>query len=253
MEKRARRILYPVLLAAFVLGIGAAAYFLMPWMVRIATDAAVRDAFLESLRDKGAAGVATLIGLVFLQVVVPVLPAEALEVGAGVLYGTLGGFLACIAGHTAGSLVNYAVGRWLGAGMLAVFVKPEKLEKARGLVTGARADLVVFLLYFIPGVPKDALAYAAGLSRYPFVRFLLLSTIARIPSVISSTFVGSRLAAGDTGMAVIVFAAVAVVAVPAFFFSERILKWIGKRRPGGPPEAGADAGPQGPAGGEGRA
>lgn len=228
MTDRLKRWAYPAALVAVVAGLSVAAYFLMPWMVRIATDEAARGEFLGRIRASGAGGVATLAGLLCLQVVVPILPAEFLQLGAGILYGAFGGALVCLAGLTAGTMANYALGRFLGAGLLSVFVKPDKLEKAKGLVSGTRADTVVFLLYFIPGIPKDVVAYAAGLSRYPAARFLLVSLVARFPSLLSSTFVGARLAAGDTGSAILVFLALAVVAVPAFFLSERILNRIAK-------------------------
>jgi len=234
LETKTKRWLYPAAIVLLGVALGVVAYFLMPWMVRIATDAAARDAFLVRLRSSGALGVATLAGLMGLQVVVPVLPAEALQLFAGILYGTLGGGLVCLTGLTVGTMVNYVLGRTLGAKALAVFVKPEKLEKVRGLVQGRRADTVVFVLYFIPGIPKDLVAYAAGLSEYPALRFLLVSLVARIPSLLSSTWVGASLAAGDTRKAVLIFAAIAVVAVPAFFFSERILIWISNRRKSDP-------------------
>jgi len=230
METRTKRWLYPTAIALLVAGMGVAAYYLMPWMVRIATDPAERDLFLQGLRDQGPVGALILGGLVFLQVIVPVLPAEALEIGSGILYGTLAGGLVCLAGHTLGTVLNYHVGRYLGAATLSLFVKPEKLAKAQALVQGKKADLLVFLLYFIPGIPKDLAAYAAGLSSYPFLRFLLVSLVARLPSVFSSSFIGERLAAGHVGEAVILFAAIAVVALPAFLFSERILSSISARK-----------------------
>jgi uncharacterized membrane protein YdjX (TVP38/TMEM64 family) len=230
MDERTKKWLYPTAITIIVSVMGVAAYFLMPWMIRIASDPAARTEFLDGIRRSGFGGIATMVGLLCLQVIVPVLPAEALQLGAGILYGTFGGAFVCLFGLTVGTMVNHMLGRFLGAETLSLFVKPDKVAKVRSLVQGGKADKVVFLLYFIPGIPKDVVAYAAGLSRYPALRFLVVSLIARFPSLLSSTYIGASLAMGDTGRAVIVFIALGVVAVPAFFFSERIMSWISRKR-----------------------
>ena len=230
MDVRTRKWLYPTAIAIVAAVMGVAAYLLMPWMIRITSDPAARTAFLEGIRQSGFGGIAAIAGLLCLQVVVPVLPAEGIQIGAGFLYGTLGGGLVCLFGLTAGTMVNHLLGRYLGAETLALFVKPDKVAKVRGLVQGGKADTIVFLLYFIPGIPKDVVAYAAGLSRYPFFRFLAVTLVARFPSLLASTFLGTRLAVNDWKTAVLVFVALTVVAVPAFVFSERIMTWISKRR-----------------------
>ena len=230
MDARRKRTLYLIAIAALIVAMAVATYFLMPWMIRIATVRSARVAFLESIRMSGPSGVLALGGLVFLQVVIPVLPAEALIVGAGYLYGAIGGVLLCLTALTAGTMLNHLVGRYLGAGALQAFVKPDRLDRFSALVKGKRADTVVFLLYFIPGIPKDFVAYAAGISRYPFLRFLVVSVLARLPSTFGSVYIGASLASGHAGRALLVFLALAAVAVPAFLLSERILNWIQQRK-----------------------
>lgn len=64
----------------------------------------------------------------------------------------------------------------------------------------------MIILFLIPGTPKDLLVYIGGLLPINPLRFILISTFARFPSVISSTIVGSRLAQGDIKTSAIVYA-----------------------------------------------
>lgn len=68
----------------------------------------------------------------------------------------------------------------------------------------AKLDTLIFLMFLIPGIPKDTLNYLCPLTSISPVRFLVLSTFARIPSVISSTFAGANFAEGNLLASVIV-------------------------------------------------
>lgn len=75
--------------------------------------------------------------------------------------------------------------------------KIEKIENSKWFSDEKKIDLVLFLLFFIPGTPKDLLVYIGGLLPIRPLRFFLISTFARFPSIISSTIAGSNLVAGN--------------------------------------------------------
>jgi len=212
--------------AFVVLVLAAISAMVLPWMWQTAADAASREAFFDSLREKGALGAAILFGLVYLQVVVPILPAEVLELAAGVLFGTLGGGFLCLVALTLGTLTNFWLARLFGVHVLSRYVDGAKIDRLRERVSGRRGDSLVFLLYFIPGIPRDLLAYAAGIARYPLARFLLITTIARIPATFSSTYVGASVTRGDYRTAILIFVLIALVSIPGFFLGER---WVMRR------------------------
>ena len=72
-------------------------------------------------------------------------------------------------------------------------VSREKINELRFLNTERKRNLLIFLVFFIPGTPKDLLTYFVGLTDIRLRTFLLLSLVARIPSVITSTFGGHLL------------------------------------------------------------
>ena len=59
------------------------------------------------------------------------------------------------------------------------------------------------ILFFVPGTPKDLLVYIGGLLPIKPLRFILISTFARFPSVISSTVVGAGIVNGNIKISII--------------------------------------------------
>ena len=75
--------------------------------------------------------------------------------------------------------------------------KIEKVEQSKIFSNQRRLDLILFVLFLIPGTPKDLLVYIGGLLPIKPMKFLLISTFARFPSIVSSTIAGSNLIAGN--------------------------------------------------------
>lgn len=140
-----------------------------------------------------------------IQTIVKVIPAEPLEIGSGYAFGTFGGLFACLAGNFLGSVIILALIKKFGRKIVDIFVPSSKIDELRIFRNPSKIYTLLFILYIIPGTPKDGFTYMVGLTNIDFVKFLILTTIARIPSVITSTYIGD--AAGDKqyALAIIVF------------------------------------------------
>ena len=99
----------------------------------------------------------------------------------------------------------------------------DKVKDWKWLYDSQRLDLVVFLLFLIPGTPKDMLTYVVGVTEMRLGKFLLLSTFARIPSVLSSTMIGASLRQGDWKMTLLVFLVTAVLGIVGITCKDRVL------------------------------
>lgn len=115
--------------------------------------------------------------------------------------------------------------RKFGRNFLYSFVskeKIEKLEKSKLFSNPKRIDTILFILFFIPGTPKDLFVYLAGLLPVKPVRFLMISTFARFPSIISSTIAGSSLVEGNWVMIAITYAVTfGLAGIIAYIFNKR--------------------------------
>lgn len=152
-----------------------------------------QDDFRDYIQSFGPLGWLVLLGLQFLQVFIALIPGELLETAAGYAFGPWMGTAICYVGVGLASALIFGLTRRYGVRLVEVFVSREKINELRLLNTERKRNNLIFLLYFIPGTPKDLLTYFVGLTDIRLRTFLVLSMIARIPSVISSTFGGHLL------------------------------------------------------------
>ena len=116
------------------------------------------------------------------------------------------------AGATLGStLVFLLVRRW-GIRVLELYF-PEKIESLKFMQNTPKVRVIAFLLMFIPGTPKDLVSYCMGLTKIKLTQWILLSTVAWIPSIVTSTVGGDALGGRDYRFAVLVFAVTLAVSI----------------------------------------
>jgi uncharacterized membrane protein YdjX (TVP38/TMEM64 family) len=144
-------------------------------------------AFIDSL---GPAGFLGFIFLQVLQVVAAPVPGEVTGFIGGFLYGPVLGIFLSTVGLTVGSLAAFTVSRIFGRPFVDKFVKKETLEKYDYLLHHKGAFLV-FLLFLIPGTPKDLLCYILGLGHLTTKEFFVISTVGRFGGTVLLTLGGS--------------------------------------------------------------
>lgn len=185
----------------------------------ILTQQSARDAFQHFVQESGVVGFFAFLGMQMLQVIVAVLPGEPVELMAGALYGTWGGAAVCMLGLLLGSLLVYWVVRLTGPSR----INAETLHKYRFLRDDAHVHFFLFLLYFIPGTPKDILLYIGPFLPVRPRTFFLIALLARIPSVLTSTYAGATLMEGRWQISIAVFAVTGALALLCIWQQERIL------------------------------
>lgn len=178
-------------------------------------------AFLDSYGWKGHL---ILMGLQCLQVVVALIPGEVVELGAGYAYGALEGTLICITGVAISSALIFLLVKKVGVSLVEMFISREKLRQLRFINSERKLKRVVFLLFFIPGTPKDVLTYFVGLTDMRLSEFLLITLTARIPSVVSSTICGQMLGDRNFLTAGIVYAITGALSILGYYLYNRIVQ-----------------------------
>lgn len=155
--------------------------------------------------EKGWASRLIYMAAVCLQVLVAVIPGEPFEMAAGFVFGPLEGALICLGGIAAGSMIVFGLVRLFGMKLVEVFFSRDKIDSLKIMRNPKRMFLVTATLMILPGTPKDLLTYCAGLTKISWLTWLLICTVGRIPSVISSTWGGHAVAEGDYVQAAIIF------------------------------------------------
>ena len=152
-----------------------------------------QDDFRDYVRSFGVLAPLVMLVLQILQVFIALIPGEIVESAAGYVLGPWLGTAVCYLGICAASTLIFALTRRYGVKLVEVFISREKINELRFLNMEQKRNTLIFLLFFIPGTPKDLLTYFVGLTDIRLRTFLLLSMVARIPSVITSTFGGHLL------------------------------------------------------------
>jgi len=185
-----------------------------------------RDAVREWIRGQGFLGPLAFIGLQILQVVVFVIPGELTQAMGGFVFGFWGGVAASFAGIAIGSLFNFGVGRILGRPfVLAVFGR-ERLKLAESVLADRKAEAGYFLLFLVPGIPKDILCYLAGMAKAPLAVFLAASMAARFPGIVGSTLIGTATFSGHLGLALGLLIAAALVLIAGIVWRKPFEAWL---------------------------
>lgn len=165
---------------------------------------------IESFVQKfGALSVFALLFIQISQIVVALIPGEVVEFASGALFGPVWGTFISMVGILAGQwLIFTAVTKW-GHSVLSSVLSRNFVKKFKFLHDEKKIKLITFILYFLPGTPKDLLTYFMPVTGIDLKAFLSITLFARIPSVISSTIAGSLYAEGDIKLTLIVYTAVA--------------------------------------------
>ena len=183
-----------------------------------------REAFRDYIRSFGALGWIVLLGLQILQVFIALIPGEVVESAAGYVFGAVSGTLICYVGIAIASVLIFGLTRRYGVKLVEVFVSRERINELRFLNTARKRNTLLFLLYFIPGTPKDLLTYFAGLTDITLKDFLILSLTARLPSVITSTIGGQMLGSENYWGAVLLYGITGALSIAGLFLYRSIAK-----------------------------
>lgn len=190
-------------------------------MVKFASEP---ELFRRWVEEKGALGPLIYAGMVFLQVVVAIIPGEPLEIAGGYAFGAVEGTIICLIAATVGSLAVFGLVRRFGVRLVEVFFPVEKLRSLRFLKSSPARTVLFLLIFMTPGTPKDLLCYYAGLTDMKLTIWLLISSLGRIPSVVTSTIGGDALGTESYIFAAVVFVATFITSLIGFLIYNHICK-----------------------------
>ena len=149
------------------------------------------------------------IGAQILQIIICIIPGQWLQFAAGYLYGFWLGYLYSLIGAALGSVMTYYLAKLLGHDAMHLIFGEEKIKNTLKKLNTKKSIIIVFIIFLIPGVPKDLCNYAAGLSEMKLKPFLVVSLIGRTPGMMGSLIIGRQIETGGYTSAIVV----AVIAV----------------------------------------
>lgn len=221
VSQKHKKITGVISLLIFLIFFAVVFYFVGMPMLKFVSEP---ELFRNWVEQKGLFGKAAFVGMMALQVVVAIIPGEPLEIGAGYAFGVWEGTLLCLIGQAVGSIIVFLFVKYLGIRAVEAFFSKEKIQSLKFLKHHEQLDLLVFILFFIPGTPKDILTYFVGLTPMKLTTFIIITFFARIPSVITSTIGGDAIGLQNYQFAVITFIVTLIISGIGILIYRKITK-----------------------------
>lgn len=163
-----------------------------------------------------------MILIVTLQIFIAFIPGEPIELAAGYMFGSVWGTIICLIGSFLGTIVVYYLVKTFGSKVINLMFKKEQIKKVEGLFEKKKNLMWIFILFLIPGTPKDVMTYLVSLTNIKLYRWLIVTTIGRIPSIITSTFITGSIREQNYLMAIIVGVITVFLVVFGFFYYKKL-------------------------------
>ena len=187
------------------------------------------EQFQRWVDDLGGWAYVCVIGLTAIQGIVSIFPIEIINVGAGYSFGCPMGTLLILTGIALGSAGIFFIVRRLGMKVVEIFVPREKIDELAFIKSEKRRTLFVLIAFLIPGTPKRTISYFMGMTSMPAATFIIVSTLARLPTIAVSTYGGEALGSQNYTMALIIFAFLILAGIAGMLVYRRV--WKPKKSP----------------------
>ncbi|WP_051585858.1 TVP38/TMEM64 family protein [Caldanaerobius polysaccharolyticus] len=218
-------------IAGTILFVGVFTFFAMRYGHSLALLASNPEKFRLWIEGYGSKGFLVYIAVQIVQVVVFVIPGEVIQIAGGYVYGAMMGSILSVVGITLGSVICFEIARVLGYSALKKVISPERLSKLKDFINNPKGEIALFLLFLIPGMPKDALSYVAGVTPISFWKYLFITLLARLPGIVFSSYIGASMYERNFLVVALLSAIAVLLFIAGALKKDYIMKRIGKFAP----------------------
>ena len=183
-----------------------------------------KSQFENWVSSLGPWGVMALLLCQVIQIILFFLPGEIFEFTSGLLYGALEGYLIVLCGQIISIMIVYLLFALFGNKVANALVGKETMDKMKKNET--RSEVILFFCMLLPGIPKDIFYYAAPSCKIPMWKFIIISSIARIPSSIPSVLAGASIGNGNFWQSAVVMIISGIIAISGIVFNKQIVSFI---------------------------
>ncbi len=186
-----------------------------------------KDQVKDFVASFGKGAPFVFLGVQIFQVLFAPVPGEVTGFVGGYLFGAFNGFILSSIGLTIGSWIIFLFSRFAGKKFIRKLIPANHLKRFDAIVK-PQGILILFILFVIPGFPKDYLCLFLGLTALPVKLFIILSSIGRMPGTLILSLQGEFLFKQMYGVFAVVFSVSLVIIIVAFLYRKNIYQWMGK-------------------------
>ncbi len=196
-----KRIITVIAIILILIFSGAIAWLVGRPLIEFINDP---DKFKEFVKGHGILSDIVFICMIIFQMIIAFIPGEPFEIAAGYAFHPVRGCVDCMIGFALGGMIVFLFVRKFGVRIVEVFFPIEKIRELKFLQNSRRLNTVSFIVFLIPGTPKDLLTYFVGLTDMKLSVWLMITTLARLPSLVTSVLTGNALSSKRYEIAVLV-------------------------------------------------
>ena len=160
------------------------------------------------------------------QVVIFIVPGEVIQITGGYLFGITAGTIYSLIGIGLGSGIDFTIARLLGRAFVEGVFGDDRVARFDAFTSARGPQTGFFLLFVIPGIPKDVLVYVAGISKLKFPHFLIVTMAGRLPGILGSAVIGDAIAGERWVLGAIVFGVALMLFVLGVVYRSRLVEWV---------------------------
>lgn len=178
----------------------------------------------------GKFGIIVFILLQVLQVVAFFIPGEIVQAAGGFVYGAMMGTVLSFIGILIGSIITFYITRIYGLKVLRKIMKDDSYKKLLNVLNRPQNDLILFILYLIPGIPKDILGFVAGITKISLIEFIALSMVGRIPGIFLMNYVGSSMSNHSYIKSLFILGVATILFIIGIWKKDNIIEYFSKNK-----------------------
>lgn len=167
--------------------------------------------------------VLAMISLIALQIFLAFLPGEPLELASGYIFGSFEGTIICLIGSMIGTVIVYYLARLFQYTIIDKMFSASQIAEVQKLFSSKKSKFWLFVILLIPGSPKDIITYLVSLSDIELKHWVLLATIGKIPSIVTSTYLVGSLKEGKIILAGFIFLITIILVVGGAIYYKKIV------------------------------
>ncbi|WP_346888867.1 VTT domain-containing protein [Clostridium sp. UBA1056] len=155
------------------------------------------DKFRDYIISLGSFGSVVLIFFQMLQTIIAPIPGEVIQVAGGYVYGVTFGVIYTTIGLLLGAIIAFYFTRLIGTPFIEKLLNRKNSQWMVDIMDSKKFSAILFIVFLVPGLPKDFLIYVAGLTPINPLRFFGILLVSRFPWLLASVSIGSNLHYGN--------------------------------------------------------
>ncbi|MBU3215378.1 VTT domain-containing protein [Clostridium estertheticum] len=199
----------------------------LPWIIEITVSPEKFRRYIVSL---GNGGIGAYLSFQVLQTVVAPIPGEVIQVAGGYIYGSILGTFYSTLGMMLGGTIIFYFTRFIAFSFVEKIVKRTSTQWLTKIISSKNFPVVMFVMFIVPGMPKDILIYIAALTPIKSLKFFMLLLVGRLPGTAAVVCIGSNIHHGNYIFSIALVVISGLLVILGILYKDKIINKFSEKQ-----------------------